>query len=383
MDCDNDTSYYNSMFNKKSTINKGYCRRLTYSIEKILQTAEYTVSIAPSLPNKILNICLRNLLGSYLIRTEEKHDPYEVLVNCALQQWPAWFKQANTRDTPLFYQCYICNIAWWHLQPLKDHIKTHNLSNLQVSFECDGNIACIIANECNKTSTIKYIPVEGNCHQCGEDYDYHFKNRCDYKCKFCLRVYPTCGFHKQHEGKCMYRNKAGQKFCVICHQHIKDDDIKGHFLTMHLARSDLITSISNKICASCDQVYHWFPIHICVKSGYNTSCNACCRKFATKRLGELHEMLNLSNIFCELCNTVLKKKCTEMEHMFRHTDLFKMAYKCVYCNELFVDVESMRLHRIFSHQLVKVDKRKCILLTVSIINVFNPTNFLIPDWLTD
>lgn len=236
----------------------------------------------------------------------------------------------------------------------------------------------IASNE--SVNNLLYIDIDEDCWKCGKDLDFHRKSSGGYTCSRCRRGSYTCSALSDHESTCLYPNISNfnitmERQCIICNRVMDSlNDVEKHMVLSHSVRSDVPVAVLFKECTHCHTKYFKYSTHNCSKSPKNSSCNHCCRKFATKPLALAH-IVSVHNrkMKCRICVDVIPKQCQEMEHiLMEHSDNYKLAYKCTICSNqylLFKDQTSIRLHRQLWHQK-KSDKRRSFYEMVSFLNLY-------------
>lgn len=348
---------------------KGAIKMCKYDPELIFNVSNHIASKSNNLADRILDIEMRNLWGNVLCTSNEV-SAHETKVQKALETWQAWYNGSRlVRDGPLFYQCHICNIAWWRLQPFREHIKTHDIESLKVTLE-ENIHECMLIASYIPVNKMKFIDIEDDCMRCGKDIEFHKKNSQVYMCQRCTRSQYTCSALREHESTCLYTNLANfniskERQCTICKYFISSlNDVEKHMINSHSVRSDIPVPVTCKHCMTCNSKYFTYSTHNCSKSAKNSACDNCCRKFATKQLAFAHMCSKYNReIECKICSKPIKTRCQEMEHVYlEHPNNYQMAYKCTICTNpnqhlLFADELSIRMHRQQWHHK-KSDRRR-------------------------
>ncbi|XP_047522222.1 uncharacterized protein LOC125061088 isoform X33 [Pieris napi] len=305
------------------------------------------------------NICDKILHGQVLntCKPDEKvfvKTPHEKLLDQALTQWCHWASLTEEpRDPPLFYKCYICDMAWWHLAHFRDHIRTHEPSSLCVALEMNDNVECNIVAYYSRSAN-KYIAnIEGKCWKCGENAFEHTKLK---NCVGCKKRFSTCSKLRQHQWYCEGFKKmhldlfasAEQIFkCHLCRFYFfKQEDSINHMILRHSVRSD-VPIPGCAVCEKCKDPISYFDGHVCESKGYVKTCGAC-KKRVTESSAAVHQIE--WNVTCSVCKEKLVKSCSTHLHALRHTMNYGLAYKCLTCNFFIIfDLEQIKTHKMFYH----------------------------------
>lgn len=348
-----------------------------YSPENIFNVSAEVSSKSGNPVDKVLDIHMRNMWGNVL-QSREVVSAHESELQMALIAWQVWQNASKmVRESPLFYQCHICNLAWWRLQPFRDHLTIHDARKMKVYLKENVHECVLVCSYKLQVNKMKYIEIDEPCWRCGKDVAFHKNLARVYTCDRCRRTMYTCTSWIQHESACVYANVdnfniAKERKCTVCLCYVDSlDKVEEHMILAHLVRSDHPVPDTYRECVHCSNKYITFSSHNCPRSSKNSSCEYCCRKFATKPLAISH-MLSQYNrpMLCRYCSKPLEAECQEMEHLFQeHSNNYRLAYKCTICydhNFLFVDEESVRRHKIFCHQK-KTDKRRCFYELVSLM----------------
>ncbi|XP_060808260.1 uncharacterized protein LOC106140999 isoform X2 [Amyelois transitella] len=309
---------------------------------------------------KALNIELRNRIGGtrfeYTEMTRES-----ALIDYALRQWFNWQGTTTTRSVPLLYKCYICNEGWWHLDPFRNHIKCHNY--VSVTLEKHNQECNIIAHDQTKRVTFKMFPIDGACWKCGKGYGSHKGLQQSYKCSACKSTLYTCQALVEHEGICLSKWKEQMKIqktkdvkafkCKICPQiFFTQDKLNRHQYMFHVPRSDYPMLVMTRQCMFCNQNYLVYSYHYCRGKVQKYFCKICMRHFPSENGFEMHLSIAKKNVQCKFCMEIVGSECSMMDHLLKHTDKFKLMYKCLMChsnvmleNELMLKRHAVHVHR--------------------------------------
>lgn len=347
-----------------------------YDPEELFRASEEIASTSGNPADKILDIEMRNLWGNVL-NTPDVVSPHEMILQMAMETWQAWYHGSrHVRDSPLFYQCHICHLAWWRLQPFREHLREHDLRTLKVTLKENIHECMIIAS--NQTVfNLLFIDIHEDCWKCGNNLEFHKNKEHGYQCVRCKRSMYTCTLLSDHESTCLYSNIdnfniAKERQCTICKRFIDNiADVEKHMVLTHTVRSDVPVPVNFKQCAHCSCKYFKYSMHNCCMSPKNNSCEHCCRKFAMKHLSEAHRMSRYNRpTLCRICAELIPAKCQEMEHVLAmHSNNYQLVYKCTICMDqtsLFADEASIKMHKQHWHHK-KIDKRRSFYVMVSLL----------------
>lgn len=340
-------------------------------LEKMYKISEHINWSSSNLVDKFLSMELKNVWGSVL-KPDDDDDPYNIAIQRALYGWSNSLLHGglkSSRESPLFYQCHICKIAWWYLTPFKDHIRIHDHTTLNINHQLNGHESNIVAS--NKAENVPiYIPCEGDCYRCGNPFSFHVKPlKTSYKCKKCRKTFETCTLVGQHDLVCnangalsIFKGKKVYQCRLCLALFFTNNALHLHMVKSHEVRSDVPSPFAFKTCSICQKKYHYFFTHMCVKSSLSSACMYCYRKFQTKTLQHAHHQIaNEGDYKCRICDVVLPAQCMKTEHMLKHTNKYRMVYKCINyaCPPfvLFPDEQSVKQHKVLYH-FQKHDKRR-------------------------
>ncbi|XP_045527000.1 uncharacterized protein LOC123715768 [Pieris brassicae] len=295
----------------------------------------------------VLNTCKPNV--KVLLKT-----PHEKLLDRAFTRWCDWASLTEEpKDPPLFYKCYICDMAWWHLAHFRDHIRTHEPSRLRVVLEMNDYVECNIVAYYSKSGN-KYIGnIEGKCWKCGENAFEHTKLK---NCVGCKKRFYTCSKLRQHQWYCQEFKKphldlfasAERIFkCHLCRFYFfKQKDSIEHMILRHSVRSD-VPIPGYAVCEKCKALMAYEDDHVCKSKGYVKTCGAC-KKRVTESSAAVHQIE--WNLTCCVCKVKIVKSCSIHLHALRHTKNYGLAYKCLTCNFFIIfDLEQIQKHKILYH----------------------------------
>ncbi|KAL4712774.1 hypothetical protein ACJJTC_019426 [Scirpophaga incertulas] len=318
-----------------------------------------------STTDKILLVETRNTWGRVLFKLPQRNQHDSKIKYCLENVWKQWQSTTRLRDYPLFYKCYMCDKAWWHLYPFADHINNHHHVSIKLKLECKGHECSIIAFKDEKPP-IRDIPLENECWRCGNDFKYHQNeiqfDHAVYTCSYCASSFYTCFQHKEHLPGCMQYRKNLRKNTDACLQfykcHLcqiiltsKEDSFK-HYSFYHDVRSDLPIATQNKFCPFCDQIYCIKLLHICPNGNFNHSCQYCSRRFPSKVMVQLHTSMTQQDFPCRICSMVLDSQCMEIKHLVEsHSEKFVLVPKCLKCdsNVLLLNEDCIWQHSLIKH----------------------------------
>ncbi|XP_045489160.1 uncharacterized protein LOC123689112 [Pieris rapae] len=299
------------------------------------------------LHGQVLNTCKPDV--KVLLKT-----PHEKLLDRAFTRWCDWASLTEEpKDPPLFYKCYICDMAWWHLVHFRDHIRTHEPSSLRVVLEMNDFVECNIVAYYTKSAN-KYIAnIEGKCWKCGEKASEHTKLK---NCVGCKKRFYTCSKLRQHQWYCEEFKKmhldlfaSAEKIfkCHLCRfYYFKKEDSIEHMILRHSVRSDVpIPGCS--VCEKCKDLISYEDDHVCESKGYVKTCDAC-KKRVTESSAAVHQIEG--NFTCSVCKVKIVKTCSIHLHALRHTMNYGLAYKCLTCNFFIIfDLQQIKKHKMFYH----------------------------------
>ncbi|CAH4033152.1 unnamed protein product [Pieris brassicae] len=299
------------------------------------------------LHGQVLNTCKPNV--KVLLKT-----PHEKLLDRAFTRWCDWASLTEEpKDPPLFYKCYICDMAWWHLAHFRDHIRTHEPSRLRVVLEMNDYVECNIVAYYSKSGN-KYIGnIEGKCWKCGENAFEHTKLK---NCVGCKKRFYTCSKLRQHQWYCQEFKKAHLELfasaerifkCHLCRFYFfKQEDSIEHMILRHSVRSD-VPIPGCAVCEKCKELMAYEDDHVCESKRYVKTCGAC-KKRVTESSAAVHQIEG--NVTCSVCKVKIVKSCSIHLHALRHTKNYGLAYKCLTCNFFIIfDLEQIQKHKMFYH----------------------------------
>lgn len=344
---------------------KKQCNTFHINLTNMFNVAKHMTS--ENYADKYLSVEINNIWG-HVLKEDVKEDPHNELIQKALLAW-SQLHSKSPRDSPLFYQCHICNLAWWYLSPFEEHIRTHDHTKLHVYKVQNGTDTFIVASEIISNTAV-FIPCDGDCYRCGNPFEFHINRHIGaYSCDRCLDTYLQCYYsliHQCSRVKMISNPNFIQSFrehkCSICYATFDTkQNLDGHMQLSHLVRSDVVTVFSYKKCLRCHEKYYQFFTHKCGKKSYSLPCQFCFRNFPSKTAVDIHIQMGEANYSCKICYMTLDMRCMEAEHMLTHTNNFHLAYKCVHMecspNRLFKDEASAKLHKTIIHKQ-KIDNRR-------------------------
>lgn len=320
--------------------------------EEAIKLMEHSTRI----PDKIIEIEMRNTWGKYVQPKEEEMDEYESKIQTAVGYFKQWSYQSRARESILAFKCYICSMGWWRLTPFKEHIKQHR--DLKVTIEPNHHECCVIAFYGEK-GTIREVQIDGLCHYCIRTASEHetMKYKVSYLCEACSCQFPNCAAMFKHEGTCVKFQRMLQQdnilneycVCPICKVNcLTRPRYEHHLMLRHSVRSD--DPVRNfwpspRACLKCGLGYFLYNLHICPEKYENALCPHCYRKFQHVWQMEIHFMKNKRTINCSVCYQGIKQ-CNEAQHMLKHSKQYVMAYKCQRCvtDVWLPDAASAQLH---------------------------------------
>ncbi|XP_047522234.1 uncharacterized protein LOC125061092 isoform X1 [Pieris napi] len=299
------------------------------------------------LHGQVLNTCKPDV--KVFVKT-----PHEKLLDRVFTRWCDWASLTEEpKDPPLFYKCYICDMAWWHLADFRDHIRTHEPSSLRVVLEMNDYVECNIVAYYSKSAN-KYIAnIEGKCWKCGENAFEHTKLK---NCVGCKKRFYTCSKLRQHQWYCEGFKKmhlelfaSAEKIfkCHLCRFYFfkKEDSIE-HMILRHSVRSD-VPIPGCAVCEKCKDLISYEDDHVCESKRYVTTCGAC-KKRVTESSAAFHQIEG--NVTCSVCKLKIVNSCSTHLHALRHTMNYGLAYKCLTCNFFIIfDLEQIQKHKMFYH----------------------------------
>ncbi|KAM3955521.1 uncharacterized protein ACR2FA_010558 [Aphomia sociella] len=214
--------------------------------EKILNEVDVISKTSTNLIDKILAIEIRNCFGRYkFVALEESKQ--DIMLNEAFQRWNEWQAVTKVRGVPLCYKCYVCEIAFWHLHPFREHIRTHE--SIEINIETQASECSIIAFETEVE--FQTFHIDSDCWRCGNDFKSHptlmYPNG-EYRCCWCNELFFTCTALKIHENVCTeFLNKrmnaminARSLQCSVCPLVVwQENELAIHMELSHSVRSDL------------------------------------------------------------------------------------------------------------------------------------------------
>lgn len=339
------------------------------------------VESSTSTPDKIIEIEIRNNWGKFVQPGEEQNDEYESMIQTALCSFKQWNYQSRVRESILAYKCYICNIGWWQLTHFRAHIKQHK--DVKVNIE-PSHHECYIVAFYSEQGLMRAVQIDGVCRYClraSSEHEFMKRNIMSYFCEGCHGRFFTCAALFNHEGTCgrfqkiLLQNNILNDYstCQICKTNcLTQNRFEQHLILRHSVYSDEPLSYfwpATRACQKCSLKFFIYCIHICPKKFENISCAHCYRKFQHAWMLDIHLATNNSTINCRICNKDIKQ-CSETEHMLKHTDTYKLAYKCQRCerNILFPNDHSARKHCELQHYSRCEMKMKGFLLVSIIFN---------------
>lgn len=225
------------------------------------------------------------------------------LLDKALMRWRDWASiTEEPKDSPLYYKCYICELAWWHLSHFRDHIQTHNIKNLRVTLEMNDYVECTIVAFVNKSSK-KFLNIEGACWKCGET---AIKHTTPKHCSGCNKRFYTCIKLRQHEWYCgefkkkyleLFNNAQKIFKCHLCRFYFFNvNDSEEHMILAHSVRSD-VPIAGYSVCEHCKGLIAYEDDHICETEEYTETCSACM-KHLTSTSAAMHRVIRSSPFIC-------------------------------------------------------------------------------------
>lgn len=334
------------------------------------------------IPDKIIEIEIRNYWGKFVQPKEEHEDVYEAIIQKAFYNFRQWNCQSKVRESILAYKCYICNIGWWRLTPFKDHIKIHKEVHVNIEpFQHE----CYIVAYYGVQDTTRDVRIDGRCHYCLRTSSEHeiMKQQCMYYCcKGCHGRFFTCASIFRHEGTCGRYQKIllqdnilnDYSVCSICKINcLTQNRYEQHVQLRHNVRSDEPVTYylpTSRACLKCNSKYFLFNLHVCPKKFENLFCAYCSRKFQHRWQLANHCATSRNTINCRICYKGIRQ-CNEAEHMLKHSKNYISAYKCHRCetNVLLPDEYSARKHCELGHNTRCEPKRRGYYF-VSIFKVF-------------
>lgn len=328
--------------------------------EEVLKLMGHSTSI----PDKIIEMEIRNSWGKYVQPQEEDKDEYESIIQTALTNFKQWKYKAKERESILAYKCYICNIGWWRLTPFEEHIKQHE--HVKVNIEPFRHECCIVAFY-GEQEMMREVEIDGLCHYCLRRSSVHAIMKHQYMyyfCDGCRGRFVTCTSLFSHEGTCGKFQKMlvednmlnEYSVCPICKVNcLTQDRYEQHISLKHTVNSDEPVTYSWPIprpCLKCGLKYFFSNLHMCPKKNEFFLCAHCYRKFQHLWQLNIHLTINKSTINCSICCQGIKQ-CSEAQHMLKHTKNYVMAYKCQRCvpDVLFPDSYSARQHCEMGHNI--------------------------------
>ncbi|XP_045489158.1 uncharacterized protein LOC110995992 isoform X2 [Pieris rapae] len=311
------------------------------------------------LHGQVLNTCKPDV--KLFVKT-----PHEKLLDRAFTRWCDWASLTEEpKDPPLFYKCYICDMAWWHLAHFRDHIRTHEPSSLDVVLEMIDDVECNIVAYYTKSANKFIANIEGKCWKCGEKASEHTKLK---NCVGCKKRFYTCSKLRQHQWYCEEFKKmhldlfaSAEKIfkCHLCRfYYFKKEDSIEHMILRHSVRSDVpIPGCS--VCEKCKDLISYEDDHVCESKGYVKTCGAC-KKRVTESSAAVHQIEG--NFTCSVCKSKIVKTCSIHLHALRHTMNYGLAYKCLTCKFFIIfDLEQIKNHKMLYHSNREFD---CDLISV-------------------
>ncbi|XP_047522181.1 uncharacterized protein LOC125061088 isoform X2 [Pieris napi] len=299
------------------------------------------------LHGQVLNTCKPDV--KVFVKT-----PHEKLLDRAFTQWCDWASLTEEpKAPPLFYKCYICDMAWWHLAHFRYHIRVHETSSLCIVLEINDTDECNIVAYYSKSAN-KYIAnIEGKCWKCGENAFEHTKLK---NCVGCKKPFSTCSKLRQHQWYCegfkhlhleLFASAEKIFKCHLCRFYFfKTEDIKEHMILRHSVRSD-VPIPGCAVCEKCKDLVSYNDDHVCESKEYVMTCGAC-KKRVTKSSAAVHQIEG--NVTCSVCNVKIVKSCATHLHALRHTMNYGLAYKCLTCKFFIIfDLEQIKTHKMFYH----------------------------------
>ncbi|XP_022832737.1 zinc finger protein 236-like isoform X1 [Spodoptera litura] len=327
-------------------------------IEDILKATDDIIQTATNNTDKCLSLYVKNTIGSMIQNVSPRSHQEEGILK-ALEEWKLWSNHAKyvNRTRPVFYKCYICKVAWWHLSDFRDHITQHE--NVTVTFEQTNHESNIVASSSNSKFTFENIFAEGNCSLCGRDYHYHKVQTYDfnnivfgqYVSRKCQRTFFNCYYAMIHANNCEFCD-VGDNECQVCSVKFeKLIDLEEHLVLCHSVRSDEPAAVIGGKTCKCSQRFISKVHHVCVNKDPVFQCFDCYEGFYNKIMIKKHSAMSNHNFTCNICNESLNKYCKKYIHLMKHTDKFMMVAKCMQCPDfnLFVDEEDAFQHKRSKH----------------------------------
>lgn len=325
--------------------------------EETLKLMQHTKSI----PDKIIEMSIRNHWGTYVQPT---HEDYDISINRAIIIYKNWYSQSKVREAILAYKCYVCNVGWWKLAPFREHIREHK--DIKVTIEPFHHECCMVAFY-GELGTVHDVTIFGQCHVCLRTAKEHedLKHRGTYYvCIGCKSRFFTCGSIFYHEGKCgRFQSLVLQdsilneySVCTICQVNcLTQKRFDQHMILKHSVHSDVPVPYNwpaPKYCVKCDLAYFTYITHICPKKQENLACPHCFIKFQHQWQLDIHTTTYSKAITCRICCESIKK-CHEPEHMLQHSKNYIMAFQCKKCqtNVWFRNYESAKMHWKIMHNV--------------------------------
>ncbi|KAG6465646.1 hypothetical protein O3G_MSEX015291 [Manduca sexta] len=344
-------------------------KSVVVDLNELYDEVDRIVRTSNNIADEILARELKNNWGSVL-RLPIENDPINIRLQEVIHKWKIWTSASKYRDVPLFYKCYICQTAWWRLDPFRTHLKIHHIDSFRIDLEEHSHESNIIAYGTINIPPVKYLKVEGDCWKCNKPFEHHIsakKQNASYSCKCCDDRFYSCMSLKAHEGVCWQYLKhieverdQEMAMCRLCQcMFATETELETHMISNHSVRSDLPIQSQYKTCSSCNYRYFIHALHCCNKKQMSYNCDKCYKGFSTKLTLAIHTLLTEKDVHCKICTETLDNQCMEIVHYQNHSNMFKVAYKCCMCSnmEVFLDASSFRKHRLVEHRQ-KNDKRR-------------------------
>ncbi|XP_028041819.1 uncharacterized protein LOC114251675 [Bombyx mandarina] len=329
---------------------KSFTAQVHISAEELIDAAKHH-QVLDNYADKFLSVRVLNSLFRWNRKILEA-DFAERSIQVALDKWICWFRQCTRySDVPQFYKCYMCDKAWWDLDPFREHLRKHKTDYI-VNFEdlgYESNIVAYLSKELRPP--FKNIRTQGKCLKCDRRCENHFfkanyspiipdKGDYPYFCLKCTEKFPTCGARRVHE----QTQHGKQQFpCLYCKLSFSSKRILEDHLQRHTVRSDRPSTIPTKLCAECNLRYAVFKTHPCPKKWFRW-CNQCYRQFDMKGAQEIHGLFSKTNVSCNICSQKFFSECSLVDHYLTHTNNFTLQYLCTRCG-VFIHKDLRKQHK--------------------------------------
>lgn len=336
------------------------------SRETILKGIEEQAKLVKNKSDTILNKIIRTQHPQCYTH---KRTVYENLIYNAIEYWKRWCESTKLKTTPILYKCYICSEGWSRLYHFEQHITIHEEKNLTILLEVIGQETNIIVSYGNPKKS-ELVIVNTDCWKCNKVFqNREFMKYCvkSHTCELCLDQLTSVG----SQSDCKSFNDSGV-LCNICSMKCRNGYLYSHMVLYHSPKSDEPAITHPKICNICEEKYFFLPYHDCQKKYKFYRCQFCWNRFLTKRLQQLHILMNKGVSECPDCSKKFTK-CYLNEHLLVHSSNYDVLQYCILCknNVLYNNNELFTSHMV-KHG--KSSQRRRYAAKVDLNNIINVTD---------